>query len=85
MRLWGSGVLAVVLTGMGSDGLQGCRDVVAAGGQVVVQDEETSVVWGMPGYVAREGLADRVVPLPLVASVLTARARGALVRAGGAA
>ena len=85
VRVWGRGVLAVVLTGMGRDGLQGCREVAAAGGQVVVQDEETSVVWGMPGYVARAGLADRVAPLPAVASVVTARVRGALTATGGAA
>ncbi len=55
--------LGLVLTGMGQDGLQGCRQIRAAGGGVVVQDAETSVVWGMPGFVAKEGLANRVLPL----------------------
>ena len=54
-------VLAVVLTGMGRDGTDGCRQVREMGGQVVVQDESTSVVWGMPGSVAKAGLANRIV------------------------
>jgi len=56
-----------VLTGMGQDGLRGCEWIREAGGQVIVQDEKTSVVWGMPGFVARAGLADAVVPLEDVA------------------
>ncbi len=62
-KVFGSGVLAVVLTGMGQDGLRGCEAIREAGGQIIVQDEATSVVWGMPGFVARAGLADRVLPL----------------------
>jgi two-component system, chemotaxis family, protein-glutamate methylesterase/glutaminase len=57
-------VLAVVLTGMGQDGLRGCELLAAAGSQIIVQDEASSVVWGMPGFVARAGLADAVLPLP---------------------
>ncbi|MCW8085504.1 chemotaxis-specific protein-glutamate methyltransferase CheB [Sabulicella glaciei] len=53
----GGRVHAVILTGMGQDGLGGCRDVVAAGGTVWAQDEASSVVWGMPGAVCRAGLA----------------------------
>jgi two-component system chemotaxis response regulator CheB len=56
-------LLAVVLTGMGQDGKEGCRSVRDTGGRVIVQDEATSVVWGMPGSVATEGLADSVIPL----------------------
>ena len=63
----GSRVLAVVLTGMGQDGLRGCELVHEAGGQIIVQDEATSVVWGMPGYVAQAGLAQRVLPLEQIA------------------
>ena len=53
----GARVQAVILTGMGSDGLAGCRAVAKAGGTVWAQDEASSVVWGMPGAVARAGLA----------------------------
>ena len=61
--VYGAGVLAVVLTGMGQDGLRGCERVRAAGGRIFVQDEASSVVWSMPGAVAKAGLADRVLPL----------------------
>src|SRR6202044_3962656 len=61
--VWGTSVLAVVLTGMGSDGTQGAADVVAAGGSVIAQDEATSVVWGMPRSVAQAGLCSAVLPL----------------------
>lgn len=57
----GGSVLAAILTGMGQDGLAGCRAVVAAGGRVLAQDEASSVVWGMPGVVARAGLADALL------------------------
>lgn len=59
--VYGRDVLAVVLTGMGQDALAGCRAVRDAGGAVLVQDEPSSVVWGMPGNVARAGLADAVL------------------------
>ena len=74
-RVYGPNVLAVVLTGMGQDGLRGCEAVKAAGGQVVVQDEATSVVWGMPGFVSRAGLADKVLPLALIAPEIVRRLR----------
>jgi two-component system chemotaxis response regulator CheB len=61
---YGGNVLAVVLTGMGQDGLRGCKELSQSGAHILVQDEATSVVWGMPGFVAREQLADRVLPLP---------------------
>ncbi len=72
---YGPGVLAVVLTGMGQDGLRGAEAVREAGGQVIAQDEATSVVWGMPGFVARAGLADRVLPLADVGPGIVARVR----------
>ena len=56
-------VLAVVLTGMGSDGRNGAAEIRAAGGTVLVQDQATSVVWGMPGAISQAGLADEVLPL----------------------
>lgn len=68
---YGSGVIAVVLTGMGSDGLDGCRAVRAAGGKVLVQDRETSAVWGMPGAVAKAGLADQVLSAEAIAAEIT--------------
>lgn len=61
--LWGGRAVAVVLTGMGADGREGVRPLRAAGARVLVQDQETSVVWGMPGAVAEAGLADEVLPL----------------------
>jgi two-component system, chemotaxis family, protein-glutamate methylesterase/glutaminase len=65
-ELYGGAVLAVVLTGMGQDGLHGTRLLKARGARVLVQDEASSVVWGMPGAVANAGLADRVLPLDQV-------------------
>jgi two-component system chemotaxis response regulator CheB len=65
---YGPHVLAVVLTGMGRDGLRGCEQIREAGGQVFVQDQESSIVWGMPGTVANAGLADQVLPLPRLGS-----------------
>lgn len=67
--------LAVVLTGMGQDGLRGCEAIRAAGGQILAQDEATSVVWGMPSFVARAGLADKVLPLPQMAGEILRRVR----------
>jgi len=60
-------VLMVMLTGMGHDGLEGTRAVVAAGGAAIAQDEATSVVWGMPGAIAQAGLCQHVLPLPAIA------------------
>ncbi|MGA3263957.1 MAG: chemotaxis response regulator protein-glutamate methylesterase [Terracidiphilus sp.] len=61
--VYGAGVLAVVLTGMGSDGLMGCRMIRDCGGSVLAQDQATSTVWGMPGAVVNAGLALHVLPL----------------------
>ena len=62
-QVYGGRTLAVVLTGMGQDGLKGCELLGGLGARIVVQDEASSVVWGMPGFVARTGLADKIVPL----------------------
>jgi two-component system chemotaxis response regulator CheB len=70
-EIWGSKVLALVLTGMGADGLAGAKAIVAAGGNVFAQDEATSVVWGMPGQVTNAGLCSAVLPLPEIATKLT--------------
>jgi two-component system chemotaxis response regulator CheB len=66
-RVYGSGVLAVVLTGMGYDGLAGSREIVERGGVVLAQDQATSTVWGMPGAVAQAGLARKALPLAALA------------------
>ncbi len=60
---YGANVLAVVLTGMGADGTRGSADIREAGGEVIVQDEASSVVWGMPGSVVAARLSDRIYPL----------------------
>ena len=70
VEVWQSGIMAVVLTGMGSDGMRGGRDIVAAGGNVIAQDEATSVVWGMPGAVAHAGICTAVLPLDQIAPKL---------------
>lgn len=72
-RAYGAGVLAVVLTGMGQDGLIGCRHVKEFGGCVLIQDESSSVVWGMPGAVAAAGLADDILPLSEISRHIAAR------------
>jgi two-component system, chemotaxis family, protein-glutamate methylesterase/glutaminase len=65
--VWQGGTLALVLTGMGSDGMRGGKDIVAAGGSVIAQDEATSVVWGMPGAAAHAGICAAVLPLNQIA------------------
>jgi len=62
-KVWGAGLLALVLTGMGTDGTNGAQDVIAAGGSVIAQDEPSSVVWGMPGSAANAGVCSAVLPL----------------------
>ena len=83
-RVFGPAVLAVVLTGMGSDGLNGARMIRQQGGSVLAQDQASSTVWGMPGAVAGAGLADRIVPLEGMAAEivrLAGRSAGARVEA----
>lgn len=67
-RAYGAAALGAILTGMGQDGLDGLRELHQAGGWVLAQDEKSSVVYGMPGVVVSEGLADEVVPLEEVAA-----------------
>ncbi len=76
-RCYGAGTLAVVLTGMGHDGLDGCRLIREVGGQVIVQDEATSVVWGMPGQVTEAGLADAVLPISEIGAEVVRRVEAA--------
>ncbi|MEO1040530.1 MAG: chemotaxis response regulator protein-glutamate methylesterase [Pseudomonadota bacterium] len=73
----GRNLLAVVLTGMGHDGRDGARKVRDVGGQVIAQDEATSVVWGMPGAVAEAGLADEILPISDIGGAIARRLKGA--------
>ncbi len=68
--IWQGGIMAVVLTGMGSDGMRGGKEIVAAGGSVIAQDEATSVGWGMPGAAANAGICSAVLPLNQIAPKL---------------
>jgi two-component system chemotaxis response regulator CheB len=68
--VWQGGVLALVLTGMGSDGMRGGKEIIAAGGSVIAQDEASSVVWGMPGAAANAGICAAVLPLNQIAQKL---------------
>lgn len=76
-EVFGRGVLAVILTGMGSDGCAGAKVISAAGGRVYAQDRETSVVWGMPGAAVGAGVVDRVFPLEAMAGAIQAIMVGA--------
>ncbi|MXP62329.1 chemotaxis-specific protein-glutamate methyltransferase CheB [Roseomonas sp. M0104] len=79
-------VLAVILTGMGQDGMLGCKAVAAGGGMVLAQDEASSVVWGMPGAVAKAGLAEALLPPEQLAErVLAQFGAAGLTVAGGLA
>jgi two-component system chemotaxis response regulator CheB len=82
-RAYGPNALAVVMTGMGSDGARGAGHIREAGGEVFVQDEASSVVWGMPGAVVQSGCANKICPLPeisldIVRRVQVGRAHGAV-------
>jgi two-component system chemotaxis response regulator CheB len=66
-EVWGAKNLALILTGMGSDGMRGAGAIAAAGGAIIAQDEASSVVWGMPGSAAQAGLCSAVLPLDQIA------------------
>jgi two-component system chemotaxis response regulator CheB len=72
-QTFGPHAMAVVMTGMGRDGVAGCHAIRAAGGQILVQDKASAVVWGMPGLVVKAGLADQIVPLSGLAEAITDR------------
>lgn len=71
ISIFGASILACVLTGMGHDGAAGATRIANAGGSVIAQDEESSVVWGMPGAVAQAGAAAEILPLDLIGSKIT--------------
>jgi two-component system chemotaxis response regulator CheB len=90
-RMYGAGTLALVMTGMGADGLNGAHAVHESGGVVLAQDEASSAVWGMPGRVSEAGIASATLPLWGIASALKQRVSegrparsGALASAGSA-
>ena len=72
-RVYRANALGVILTGMGQDGLKGCEALCAASAPIIVQDEASSVVWGMPGFVARAGLAQKILPLDHIAGEILIR------------
>jgi two-component system chemotaxis response regulator CheB len=72
-KVFGAHALGVILTGMGQDGLKGCEALCARGAAVIVQDEASSVVWGMPGFVARAGLAEKILPLDRIGAEIIGR------------
>jgi two-component system chemotaxis response regulator CheB len=69
-QIFGSNVIGVILTGMGKDGFEGAKKIKESGGKIIVQNEETSVVWGMPGSVARAGFADAILPISNISQEL---------------
>lgn len=81
----GAGTLGVVLTGMGQDGLAGSRAIVSAGGSILVQNEATCVVWGMPKAVEQAGLAELVLPLAELGQAIAVRCLASTARAGAVA
>lgn len=70
VEVYGPGIVGVVLTGMGSDGAQGIQQIKAAGGVVIAQDQETSVVYGMPRVAAETGAVDQVLPLSKIPAAI---------------
>jgi len=74
-KMFGRNALAVVLTGMGQDGMNGCEHIQARGGQVIVQDEDSSVVWGMPGFVVKAKAADKILPLEQIGPEIIERSQ----------
>jgi len=79
-QVFGKHALGVVLTGMGQDGLVGSQHIREAGGQILAQDEASSVVWGMPGAVSHAGLADKILPLGEIANEINSRVQAGTPR-----
>jgi two-component system chemotaxis response regulator CheB len=72
-KIYGASALTVILTGMGQDGLEGCKAIHKAGGKILVQDQATSVVWGMPGTVYKEGLAEEALSIHDLSAAIMGR------------
>jgi two-component system, chemotaxis family, protein-glutamate methylesterase/glutaminase len=73
--VYGANSLAVILTGMGQDGLRGCQHISEVGGHIFVQDRTSSIVWGMPGFVANAGLAEQIISIDQMAGAISRRVR----------
>ena len=82
-RVYGPNVLAVVMTGMGSDGARGAMHIREAGGRIVVQDEASSVVWGMPRAVVSTGAAERICPLEQIGQEILRRVHSSRAQDSG--
>ncbi len=78
-QVYGHSIMAVILTGMGADGLEGCRKITEDGGTVLAQDEASSVVWGMPGAVALDGLCMGVEPIDKLHEIIIELAQGQIL------
>lgn len=76
-RVYGMSACGVILSGMGRDGLAGAQAIVEAGGWTIAQDHESSAVWGMPGSVAKAGLASAILPPPAIADLILAQCKAA--------
>lgn len=74
-EVYGRDLLGVILTGMGQDGLKGCQSIKNAHGQVLAQDEASSVIWGMPMAVVKNNLADAVLPLDKIMDEIVFRSK----------
>jgi len=71
VNIYGRKTLAVILTGMGKDGAESCKYLIESNGRMIAQDEKTSIVWGMPGVVAMDGLCSAVLPLDSIGPWVT--------------
>lgn len=83
--VYGASTLAVVMTGMGADGARGAANIRETGGEIIVQDEATSVVWGMPGAIVNAGLADKICPLKEISTEIVRRVSAGRIQASRAA
>jgi two-component system chemotaxis response regulator CheB len=75
-EIFGGNLIAVILTGIGEDGLQGCKKIAEKGGMIIAQDEQSSVVWGMPKSVAMAGICTEVLPIEKIAECIKVNSFG---------
>jgi two-component system chemotaxis response regulator CheB len=70
-EVFGKNCIGVILTGMGKDGAEGSRKIKEAGGTIIIQDEKSSVVWGMPRAASKEGIVDDILPIPEIPNAIS--------------